>query len=109
MTDAGNVLQYVAAGGFALVAASAIRRWLIERDAVRATIAGALFMLAATAVLGRLGQPTHYRYRILSDLALVTFIGSGYLMLEFRHRYVPLHRWWRIGALAASAASAGLA
>ena len=103
MTDAAGVLQNVAAAGFVIVAISAVRRWFIDRDAVRATLAGAMVLLATTAVLGRLGEPTDYRYRILSDISLVTFMGAGYLMLEFRHRYVPLGRGWRIAGLAGAA------
>ena len=109
MTDATGVMQNVAAAGFTIVAASATRRWWLNRDGLHATIAGAFILLAATAILGRVGESTDYRYRILGDIALITFIGSGYLMLEFRHRFLPLHIGWRIGALVASAGAAGFA
>ncbi len=109
MNDAAEILRNVSAAGFVVVALSAIRRWWLERDALRATLAGALVLLAVTAVLGRLGEPTDYRNGILSDIAVVTFMGSGYLMLEFRNRYLPLARLWRIGALLASAGAAAFA
>ncbi|MFY9588630.1 MAG: hypothetical protein WAT66_14395, partial [Actinomycetota bacterium] len=109
MNDASEILKNVAAAGFVVVALSATRRWWLDRNAIRATLAGALGLLAVTSVLGRLGQSTDYQYRILGDVGIVTFIGSGYLMLEFRHRYLPLGRLWRLGALVASAGAAGFA
>ncbi len=109
MKDAAGIMQNVAAAGFAVVAASAVRRWWLNRDALHATLAGAFVLLAVTAILGRLAEPTDHRYRILSDIRLVAFVGSGYLMLEFRHRYLPLPRLWRIAALVAAAGAAGIA
>ena len=108
MPDAAEILENLTAVGFGLVALSAIRSWWLNRDGVRGTLAAALGLLAVTTIIGRLGVATDYRYRILSDISLVAFMASGYLMLEFRHRFLPLRRGWRAAALIASMAAVGL-
>ena len=107
MNDAIEILQYLVAAGFALVALAAFRRWRRQGGRATAVIAAAIGLLAIVSVVGRISEVTDYRYRILSDLSLVGFLASGYLLLQFRHEFLPLRTSVRIGALVVSAGAAG--
>ncbi|MGH2727940.1 MAG: sensor histidine kinase, partial [Actinomycetota bacterium] len=64
---------------------------------------------AVISALGRVGELTDYRYRVLFDLSLVGFLASGYLLLLFRHEFLPIALPVRIGVLAITAGAAGFA
>jgi signal transduction histidine kinase len=107
MKDTIEILQYLVAAGFALVALAAFRRWRRQGGRATGVIAAAIGLIAIVSVLGRLGEVTDYRYRILFDLSLVGFLASGYLLLQFRHEFLPLRTSVRIAALVVTAGAAG--
>ena len=101
MNAAVTVLQDLVLAG--LVTASAIAAWQFARKPgiQRGYLAAGLGLIALQAILGLIGQATGYRYRALQVLGTVAFLGSAYLLLMFRHSFVPVARWWRILAAAA--------
>jgi len=107
MNDAIEILQYLVAAGFVLVALAALRRWRRQGGRAAAVIAGAVGLIGVVSILGRLGEVTDYRYRIMFDLSLVGFLASGYLLLQFRHEFLPLRTSVRVAALVVTAAAAG--
>lgn len=107
MKDAVEVLQYVNAAGFVLVSLAALRRWFRQGGRAMAVIAAAVGLLGVVSILGRLGEVTDYRYRLMYDVSLVGFLASGYLLLQFRHEFLPIRFPIRIAALVAAAGSAG--
>ncbi|MEX2554659.1 MAG: ATP-binding protein [Actinomycetota bacterium] len=107
MKDAIEILQYLVAGGFVLVALAGLRRWRRQGGRATAVIAAAIGLIAVVSILGRLGEVTDYRFRILFDLSLVGFLASGYLLLQFRHEFLPLRMSVRIAALVVTAGAAG--
>jgi signal transduction histidine kinase len=109
MSSQGDLLRYLVAGGLTVLALSAGVRWWRGRGKVRASIAGALGLLALVSLLNIAGELTHYRYRVMAQVSLVAFLGSGLLLLEFRHRFVPLPRVLRIAAVVAAAGAATFA
>src|SRR5205807_1017083 len=60
-----------------------------------------LGLIALQSVLGLIGQATDYHYRFIQIIGTVAFLGSAYLLLMFRDSFVPVTRWWRIGAVVA--------
>lgn len=101
-----SVLRYLVAGALTVLALSSGARWRRGGGSVQGTIAGALGLLALVSLLGIAGDLTGYRLRILGDVSLVAFVGSGLLLLEFRHRFVPIPRLVRVAAFAAAVVSA---
>ena len=101
MSTAVTVLQDLVLAG--LVLASAIAAWQFARKPgyQRGYLAAGLALIALQSVLGLIGQVTDYRYRALQILGTATFLGSAYLLLMFRHSFVPVARWWRACAAAA--------
>jgi len=93
-----NVLQNLVLAG--LVVASAIAAWQFarKRGTQRGYLAAGLSLIAIQAVLGLIGQATDYRYRFIQILSTTAFLASAYLLLMFRHSFVPVARKWRIAA-----------
>lgn len=107
MKGAIEILQYLVAAGFALVALAALRRWRRQGGRATAVIAAAVGLLAVVSILGRVSEATDYQHRFIFDVSLVGFLASGYLLLQFRHEFLPLPTPVRVGALVATAGSAG--
>ena len=103
MDESVQWLDYVLLAGFALVALLALRRWRLGGGRAMAIIGGAVGLLAIVSAIGKIGEATGYRHRILFDITIAAFLGSGYLLILFRHQFLPVPRWIRIGALVASA------
>ena len=101
MSTAVTVLQDLVLAG--LVVASAIAAWQFARKpgSQRGYLAAGLALIALQSVFGLIGQVTNYRYRALQILGTAAFLGSAYLLLMFRHSFVPVARWWRACAAAA--------
>ena len=65
-------------------------------------LTGAFGLLALVILLGEIDLLTDERYSdVISVFSLVGFLGSGYLLLLFRHGFIPLKRATLWGALAA--------
>lgn len=107
MKDAAEILPYLVAAGFGLVALGALRRWRRQGGRATAVIAAAVGLLAIVSILGRVGEVTDYRYRLLFEAGLLGFLASGYLLLQFRHEFLPLPLLVRIAALVVTAGAGG--
>lgn len=107
MNESVQWLDYVLLAGFALVALLALRRWRLGGGRAMAIIGGAVGLLAIVSAIGKISEATDYRYRILFDITIAAFLGSGYLLILFRHQFLPVPRWIRIGALVVSAGVGG--
>ena len=107
MNDSSVILEYLLLAGFALVALVALRRWLLGGGRAMAFIGGAVGLLALVSAIGKISEATDYRYRFLFDVTIVGFLGSGYLLLLFRHQFLPVPRWIRLGALLVAGAAGG--
>ncbi len=109
MKDAVEVLQYAVAAGFALVSIGAFARWRSRAGRAMLLIALAVGLLALISIVGRVGELTDYRYRVLFDISLVGFLASGYLLLRFRHEFLPIPLPIRLAVLATTGGAAGFA
>ncbi|HJR18544.1 MAG TPA: ATP-binding protein, partial [Actinomycetota bacterium] len=107
MDESIEWLDYVLLAGFALVSLLAFRRWRLGGGRAMAIIGGAIGLLALVSGIGKIGEATDYEYRFLFDITIAAFLGSGYLLILFRHQFLPVPRWIRIGAFAISAGAAG--
>jgi signal transduction histidine kinase len=99
-----SVLQWVTAAAFALLAVATVVEWRRRRGPAGAWLAGALTTLAVVPVAGRLatlGVPA----TLATDVSIVAFIASGFLVLMFRSTFVPLGRRWVVGAAALATGS----
>jgi hypothetical protein len=102
MSSAVHALAYAVAGALVVLAVSTIGQWLRDRSSPRGWSAAGVGLLAFVAVLGRAQELSGGRHRILPDLIVVAFLGSGYCLLSFRHCVFPvLRRTRRIALLAA--------
>ena len=101
MQTASDVLQIAVTVGFVLLALGAAVQWVRTRERVTAFLALALGLLAVVTVVGEIDRLTDERYEALSHLSLAGFLASGYLLLLFRHEFLPLSGVVRWGALAA--------
>ncbi|MGH2785903.1 MAG: sensor histidine kinase [Actinomycetota bacterium] len=107
MNDSVEILDYLLLSGFALVGLVALRRWLRGDGRAIGMIGGAVGLLAVVSAIGKISEATDFRYRFLFDVTIIAFVGSGYLLLLFRHQFLPLPRWIRIGALTLAGGAAG--
>src|SRR5205807_2043043 len=101
VNTAVTVLQNLVLAG--LVMASAVAAWEFARrpGIQRGYLAAGLGLIALQSVLGLIGQATDYHYRFIQIIGTVAFLGSAYLLLMFRDSFIPVTRWWRIGAAVA--------
>ena len=102
MTDVLRLLQYAVSAGFVALSVVILVDWLRYRERSRGYLALAIGLLGVTSLLGRVdaltGPPVSL---LLTDLTLVAFMASGYMLLLFRDSFVPLTQRLRVGALAA--------
>jgi len=95
-------LQYAVSAGFVALSVVILVDWLRYRERSRGYLALAIGLLGVTSLLGRVdaltGPPVSL---LLTDLTLVAFMASGYMLLLFRDSFVPLTQRLRVGALAA--------
>ncbi|MDQ6878652.1 MAG: hypothetical protein M3082_13390, partial [Candidatus Dormibacteraeota bacterium] len=90
MADLLFGLQVATQAAFVLLALAALIDWIRRRDSRRSHLAGAFGSLAAVIVispyLGRGGQLD----QVLTDVAVVLFLLSGFSLLMFRDSFIPL-------------------
>lgn len=104
MTDALNILQYAVSAGFVGISVLILVDWLRYRERSRGYLALAIGLLGVTSLIGRITAIAGPRFTVvLSALALIAFMASGYMLLIFRDTFVPLTPRLRFGALAAVA------
>jgi diguanylate cyclase (GGDEF)-like protein/PAS domain S-box-containing protein len=89
MTQLVAVLSHSASAGLVLVGIAALVQWRRYRDQVSAWLALALGLLAATALVSELGAVLGSN-RLLSEVAVLAFIGSGAALVGLRHALIPL-------------------
>ena len=108
MARAAEILQLAVTAGFVLLAITSFVQWAKTRERVTGFLAGALTLLALVALLGEIDQLTEERYEVLQAVSLICFLGSGYLLLLFRHEFVPLRPAIRWGMLVGLVLAGGL-
>ncbi|HJT38645.1 MAG TPA: HAMP domain-containing sensor histidine kinase, partial [Actinomycetota bacterium] len=101
VNTAVTVLQDLVLAGLVVASAIAALQFARKPGIQRGYLAAGLALIALQAIFGLVGQATEYRYRALQVLGTLAFLGSAYLLLMFRHSFVPVARWWRIVAAAA--------
>ncbi|MGI8607764.1 MAG: sensor histidine kinase [Candidatus Dormibacteria bacterium] len=90
MSAAVNVLQYLAAAGFLMVAAVAYRDWRTWRGRGRAYLAVAVMLLALVSLLGLVAAKLHgLPMALVTDVEVACFLGVGYFLFLFRHELLP--------------------
>ncbi|MDQ4095774.1 MAG: PAS domain S-box protein [Actinomycetota bacterium] len=99
MERAAEILQLAVTAGFVFLAVASLVQWLRTRERVTGFLAGALALLAVVVVAGEINRLTDERYEVIGIFSLFGFLGSGYLLLLFRHEFVPLNAYVRWGAL----------
>jgi signal transduction histidine kinase len=101
-------LQLATQAGFVLLALAAFFDWLRHRDTRRSHLAFAFGSLAALILIAStLGQAGAFN-QVLTDVALVVFLLSGYALLMFRDSFTPLGVATRRAVTIAIAAVAAL-
>src|SRR5439155_5451390 len=82
------------------IVASAIAAYQFarRRGIQRGYLASGLGLIAFQSALSLISQATDYRYRILQIVSTAAFLASAYMLLMFRHSFVPVARRWRIAA-----------
>ncbi|MDQ4142791.1 MAG: PAS domain S-box protein [Actinomycetota bacterium] len=100
MQRAADILRIAVTAGFVFLAASSTIQWARTRERVTGFLAGALGLLALVVLIGDIDRLTDERYEFLGVISFLNFLGSGYLLLLFRHEFVPLRAWIRGGVLA---------
>ncbi|MFY9616408.1 MAG: HAMP domain-containing sensor histidine kinase [Candidatus Dormiibacterota bacterium] len=88
-----QILSYSVSAAFVLLGLVAVVVWLRSRDARRGYLALALGMLGVAAVIGPLQTLTGYHEPWLIWVTLPAFQLSGFGLLMFRHKLIPLSRW----------------
>jgi signal transduction histidine kinase len=102
------VLQDLVLAGLIVASAIAAYQFARRRGIQRGYLAAGLGLIAFQSALSLISQATDYRYRILQIVSTTAFLASAYLLLMFRHSFVPVARRWRIAA-AVLLAGAGIA
>ena len=109
MVDLLLILQLAIEVAFVLLTLAALIDWLRNRDSRRSHLALAFGSLTALIVIspavGRAGPLN----QVLTDLALLIFLLSGYALLMFRASFIPLRSATLLAVRIAIAAVAALA
>ena len=89
-----QLLQLVTEAGFIILGLVALRIWLQSRDESRGWLLVTLGSLGLAVAASLLQQATNFALGELGeDIAVFTFLVSGYAMLRFRGTFIPLERW----------------
>lgn len=87
------VLQLAIELAFSLLAIRTIASWVRQPDRRHGHLAIALGSLASLVLLGSALGGTGTAAQVLTDIAIVLFLVSGYGLLMFRNSFVPLGTW----------------
>ena len=102
MERAADVLRLLTTFGFVALTYASVRQWLRTRERVTGFLSGAFGLLGLVIVLGEVDRLTDERYTdIISIFSLIGFLGSGFLLLMFRHEFIPLRRTTLLATLGA--------
>jgi signal transduction histidine kinase len=100
------ILQYTVAAAFVVLGVSATVEALQHRERVRMYLALSLVLISLVPVIGLVQAAVRTPSAILQDLAVLAFLGSGYGLLLFRTRFIPLSRSRHLLAACAVAVTA---
>jgi PAS domain S-box-containing protein len=106
MERVSDVLTWAVAAGFVALAIVSIRQWFKTRERVAGYLALAMSFFGTVVLVSRVNDFTTVNDRLLSDLSLFLFLGSGYFLMLFRHGFIPLPRTVRNGVLVAMVVAA---
>lgn len=100
MRQAVEAAQWAEAASLSLVGVLTIIDWLRYRSRPQAYFAWAIGLLAVVTLAGRvqadLGAQNN---RVLIDIVVPLFLGSGYALVLFRHSLIPVRRGTRHAVL----------
>ncbi|MDP9326512.1 MAG: hypothetical protein M3O87_08275, partial [Candidatus Dormibacteraeota bacterium] len=103
-----QVLSYAVSAAFVMLGLVAVVVWLRSRDPRQGYLALALGMLGLVAVIGPLQTLTGFHEPWLIWVTLGAFQLSGFGLLMFRHKLIPLSRWALVLAAVTLAGTAAL-
>ena len=92
MTSVLRVLDIMVQIAFVALAVFTLADWIRHRDRQRLWLVVALVTLSALAVLTPAATLLGLPAQLVTDLALILFVLSGYALLMFRHSVIPLGR-----------------
>ena len=85
-------MQGLLVAGFVLLSLSSVLQWIRTKERVTGVLAGALGLLTLVIVLGQIDEMTDGRYEdVIGFFSLFGFLLSGYLLLVFRHEFIPIN------------------
>jgi len=102
------VVQDAVAAAFVLLGLSATVEFLLHRERARAYLAAGLVLLSLAPALGRAQAALGTASTVVTEVAVLAFLASGYCVLLFRTCFVPLRRWHLAAATAAAAGAMAL-
>ena len=108
MTDITAFLQNLDALAFVLLGVATLVGWARRRDRSLRWLALAIVLLSLVSLLGRIPALLHIDPRLLSQVSLIAFAGSGYALLRYRASLIPLPVRWHVVAAAAMASASGV-
>ncbi|HEX3607674.1 MAG TPA: ATP-binding protein [Candidatus Dormibacteraeota bacterium] len=92
MTRAVDVISWIEAAAYALIALITGTAWLRQRTVQQGLLVGAIGLLGALSVLGRVQEVTGHQSALLAHLTIPAFLASGYALALFRHSVIPTSR-----------------
>jgi len=92
MTSVLQALDIAVQAAFVALALFTLTDWVRHRDRQRLWLVVALVSLSALVVLTPAAALVGLPVQLVTDLALVLFVLSGYALLMFRNSLIPLGR-----------------
>ena len=92
MTRAVDVISWIEAAAYALIALITGTAWLRRRTLQQGLLVCAIGLLGALSVLGRVQEVTGHQSALLAHLTIPAFLASGYALALFRHSVIPASR-----------------
>jgi signal transduction histidine kinase len=111
MSDLLSILDWAIPAAFMLLTAAAFVDWIRHRDSRHAYLALAFGSLMTLILVSSALNRTGFLGQLITDLALVAFLLSGYALLMFRDSFIPLGRVMRraVSGVIVAAAAVGVA
>ncbi len=108
MEAAADLVLVAITGGLLFIAWAHLRQWVGDGGRAPAWLAAAFALLSVASVTSIVASFGGVESRVLNDLGLYSFLGSGYAILRHRDALIPMRRSTRILAASGLAAAIGL-